>query len=121
MAVTKLVERCFISDLALVSSPEVACGFRNDSNHRIHREAVDGDISSPLWTVLHSTLCQQKAIPPQSNENSHNIMWSTSNYGPNRSTLQFMRRVLREGGGQWAILETDSEISLQTIINIVCF
>ena len=34
MAVTKLVERCFISDLALVSSPEVACGFRYDSNHR---------------------------------------------------------------------------------------
>ena len=27
-------ERCFISDLALVSSPEVACGFRHDSNHR---------------------------------------------------------------------------------------
>ena len=35
MAVTKLVERCFISDLALVSSPEVACGFRYDSNHRV--------------------------------------------------------------------------------------
>ena len=68
--------------------------------------------------VLHSTLCQQKAIPPQSNENSHNIMWSTSSYGPNPSTLQFMRRVLREGG-HWAILETDSELSLQTIINIV--
>ena len=34
MAVTKLVERCFISDLALVSSPGVACGFRYDSNHR---------------------------------------------------------------------------------------
>ena len=33
MAVTKLVERCFISDLALVSSPEVACGFRYDPNH----------------------------------------------------------------------------------------
>ena len=33
MAVTKLVEGCFISDLALVSSPEVACGFRYDSNH----------------------------------------------------------------------------------------
>ena len=33
MAVTKLVERCFISDLALVSSPEVACGFRYDQNH----------------------------------------------------------------------------------------
>ena len=35
MAVTKLVERCFISDLALVSSPEVTCGFTYDSNHRV--------------------------------------------------------------------------------------
>ena len=34
MEVTKLVEGCFISNLALVSSPEVACGFRYDSNHR---------------------------------------------------------------------------------------
>ena len=34
LALTKLVERCFIGDLALVSSPEVACGFRYDSNHR---------------------------------------------------------------------------------------
>ena len=35
LALTKLVERCIISDLALVSSPEVACGFRYDSNHRV--------------------------------------------------------------------------------------
>ena len=35
MEVTKLVEGCFISDLALVSSPEVACGFRYDSKHRV--------------------------------------------------------------------------------------
>ena len=34
MEVTKLVEKCFISDLALVPSPEVACGFRYESNHR---------------------------------------------------------------------------------------
>ena len=34
MEVTKLVEGCFISGLALVPSPEVACGFRYDSNHR---------------------------------------------------------------------------------------
>ena len=33
LEVTKLVEGCFISDLALVSSPEVACGFRYDPNH----------------------------------------------------------------------------------------
>ena len=34
LEVTKLVEGFFISDLALVSSPEVAYGFRYDSNHR---------------------------------------------------------------------------------------
>ena len=34
MEVTKLAERCFICDLALVSSPEVVCEFRYDSNHR---------------------------------------------------------------------------------------
>ena len=43
MAVTKLVERCFISDLALVSSPGVACGFRYDSNHRV---SSDDDLGS---------------------------------------------------------------------------
>ena len=33
-AVTKLVERGFFNDLALVLSPEVACGFKYDSNRR---------------------------------------------------------------------------------------
>ena len=33
LEVTKLVEGCFISDLTLVSSPEVVCGFRYDPNH----------------------------------------------------------------------------------------
>ena len=35
LQVTKLAGRCFICDLALVSSPEDACGFRYDSNHRV--------------------------------------------------------------------------------------
>ena len=33
MAVTKFVEGCFTSNLAIVSFAEVAFGFRNDPNH----------------------------------------------------------------------------------------
>ena len=40
MAVTKLVERYFISDLALVSSPGVACGFRYDPIHCEYKQAA---------------------------------------------------------------------------------
>ena len=48
MAKTKLVERCVNSDLALVSSPEVVCGFRYDSNHRdeVSREPEKGAVSA---------------------------------------------------------------------------
>ena len=42
MEVTKLVERCFISDLALASSPGVECGFRYDSNHRALHPSFSG-------------------------------------------------------------------------------
>ena len=53
MAVTKLVERCFISDLALVSSPGVACGFRYDSNHRDEL----GASFIKLYLAVHYSFC----------------------------------------------------------------
>ena len=48
MEVTKLVEKCFISDLALVPSPEVACGFRYDSNHRVPDIQISVNVNKKL-------------------------------------------------------------------------
>ena len=49
---TKLVERCFISDLALVSSPGVACGFRYDSNHRVQKNSRRGNFKVFQWVQV---------------------------------------------------------------------
>ena len=48
LAETKLVESCFNSDLALVSFPEVAFGFKYDSNHRAKMVAFSDNLPAKL-------------------------------------------------------------------------
>ena len=59
--IKKLVEGCLISDLALVSSPEVACGFKYDSNHRVPLFARNFFCLLPDIYTFHATAeCNNK-------------------------------------------------------------